>query len=356
MVAASQFRSYVALSILVTLTLAFLVLNREQPRRRGSAAHDGTKRGRLGMVPEVADLQVVNPTKSDWDDSFMLQEPIPTFPPRPVLPTGLPDGASRLRLTRRTALSKEDYLDIRRTIHCWSWFGNWVKQENATDGIGYRFIPDPRCPAFEPAISVDKFCDATKGRPLLLVGDSITKQHWVYLNTTFGNNRPLPEIPEIAKTWDPWIDADAAEHTKDLPYRYGACTDTELRFSRADRLLLDSDPTRILEFDLIDTRWTEAVKGFKGIMILNRGAHAEIQNKTLNDLRLTFSYLRGAAPDALLFFRLTPPGHINCEAITEPLKEPQQGELPHGWHNFWNQNRLNVDLMNEGPSLSLPSS
>ncbi|KAI9030510.1 hypothetical protein DFJ74DRAFT_656849, partial [Hyaloraphidium curvatum] len=237
--------------------------------------------------------------------------------------------------------------------YCWSWFGNWTRMDPPVHGLGYVWEPDPRCSDFETTMDREAVCAALGSRPLMLVGDSITRQHYEYLNRTLGSDQRLPPLRVTPKSWDPEPDPSIVPHIQGLPYRDAICNGSEIRYLRADRLLMDGNPARALQGWAIDMRWTEQIRHYKGIVIMNRGAHPEQDERLLDEVRVAFGYVRGAAPHALQFWRTTPPGHAGCGGIKEPLAEVQPGEgLPYSWGTFWNQSKLVVDLINgEYPSV-----
>lgn len=297
-------------------------------------------------VPTPHEQQDQRSDTLDWD--ALMADPTPAYPPRPVLPSSLPDHAATLRISRNSMLPSEEYVEIRRMIYLLSWFGKWVKMDPPLMDMNYVWRPEEMCENFAFSVDKETFCSVLGNRPLMLVGDSITRQHYEYLKSTFGSNRTLPLLPKVALSWDPQQNPDIASHMEGLPFRDAICDNSEIRYMRADRLLMDGDPSRLLQPHSIDMRWTESLKNFEGIVIMNRGAHPEPDDKLVSDLRVSFGYVRGAAPDSLFFWRTTPPGHQNCSEIKEPLKELQQAEdLPHKWGTFWNQSKLIVDMIND---------
>ena len=75
------------------------------------------------------------------------------------------------------------------------------------------------------------------------------------------------------------------------------------------------------------------------IVIVNRGAHFKPLASFLPELRATLARLRALLPSALLIFRSTPPGHLNCSAHDVPLpaRQPPEG-LPFHWGEFGAEN------------------
>jgi hypothetical protein len=121
-----------------------------------------------------------------------------------------------------------------------------------------------------------------------------------------------------------------------------------LIYQRSDRTVLDEDRKEpFFTYFFFDGPWSKEMEGFPGIIVINRGAHWVETDEVLPVLRKAFTFLRASAPNAMIFFRTTPPGHLGCADLKEPLEYPQPiDDLPNHWGHFWGQNRAVVEMIN----------
>ncbi|CAI5479421.1 unnamed protein product [Closterium sp. Yama58-4] len=108
--------------------------------------------------------------------------------------------------------------------------------------------------------------------------------------------------------------------------------------------VLHTNRTRHLDFPrLVSFPWfNDVLPGSDtAVLVLNRGAHYVEDEEFTEQLNRTLTRVREVAPDILIIYRSTPPGHAHCENITAPLKEPQDpASLPFHWGEFGRQNKL----------------
>ncbi|CAI5510874.1 unnamed protein product [Closterium sp. Naga37s-1] len=108
--------------------------------------------------------------------------------------------------------------------------------------------------------------------------------------------------------------------------------------------VLHTNSTRRLDFPrMISFPWFDDVLpgSDTAVLVLNRGAHYVEDEEFTEQLNRTLTRVREAAPELLIIYRSTPPGHAHCENITAPLKEPQDpSSLPFHWGEFGRQNKL----------------
>ena len=77
------------------------------------------------------------------------------------------------------------------------------------------------------------------------------------------------------------------------------------------------------------------------VVIVNRGAHFIGDDGFVSHLNYSMHWLRAALPDALIIYRNTPHGHVNCSGGKKPLETlPPTSSWPYNWANFARQNEL----------------
>ncbi|CAI5518933.1 unnamed protein product [Closterium sp. Naga37s-1] len=108
--------------------------------------------------------------------------------------------------------------------------------------------------------------------------------------------------------------------------------------------VLHTNSTRRLDFPrMVSFPWFDDVlpESDTAVLVLNRGAHYVEDEEFTEQLNRTLTRVREVAPELLIIYRSTPPGHAHCENITAPLKEPQDpASLPFHWGEFGRQNKL----------------
>lgn len=267
-------------------------------------------------------------------------------PPRPALPD--PEPASEtVQLSTQLSVSRKAFSELQKQLQCWAWNGRWIGQKpNST--FNYRWAPDAsRCETPFRSFEGNDLCTALRGRPLRLVGDSITNEHFMSLAAPLCDNSTMKYVRGIAKD-DPPRDGKWVAQTPRLS-SCKICNGTnELSSVRTDRLLLDTEPIRTLGKGNLDFRWSEEIRGFNGVIVVNRGAHFRENDEVLAALNATTAFLREHTPNSLIFFRTTPPGHAGCVNQSEPIEFPQPPHiLPFNWQRFWKQNVVVADLLHK---------
>ncbi|GJP35596.1 hypothetical protein CLOM_g20094 [Closterium sp. NIES-68] len=82
------------------------------------------------------------------------------------------------------------------------------------------------------------------------------------------------------------------------------------------------------------------------IFVMNRGAHYAEDDVFIPELRETMLALRTHFPNALIIYRNTPPGHVNCTQYWEPIPRRQSPEeLPYNWGDFKRQNEMAREIV-----------
>lgn len=291
------------------------------------AAQGASRTRPLGAPVTRTILKIVGPTMAKGPDGEE-QEPLP-LPPLP------PVRDAPIRITANTLLSSQRWHDLHERFQCWSWFGRWVAQPK-NSRRQYRWTPDPSCGSFAN-FNDKELCAPFRNRKVRFVGDSLTQEHFRSVAFQVCDNATMKSVNEKVDT-DPdeqgkWVFA----FPKFTHCLY--CDKAELGSVRTDRILVDTNPNRTLGWGNLDWPWTEDIRGFDGIVILNRGAHFRPLDMVLKAFREALAFIRKEAPRALVIYRTTAPGHKNCHQISEPLNHVQwQGNLPYSWAGFWEQN------------------
>jgi len=189
---------------------------------------------------------------------------------------------------------------------------------------------------------------AAPGGPLLLAGDSLTKNMFDSLHnnlqqgSTAGGAKSAAFVPRICKHWEK---GGRMPRDKVLCEALDACPFAVFH-ARNDRLSrLEGAPYRRGNEYFLP--WLSLVKtwGIRAV-VLNRGAHLAPTPEFKEELEVTLWVLRQKHPDLLLLYRATPPGHADCETIHRPLSAPQNASsLPYGWGSFHEQNAIAQGLV-----------
>jgi len=182
----------------------------------------------------------------------------------------------------------------------------------------------------------ESWCTAHAGARLLLVGDSLSMQHYDAAMLLVG---------------DPKTDKNAARGGCDAPSEWGVichamavCNGSVILAAvRSDHLVLDAPA---FSFDTARNVMQYPVAPLLAAMqptlvLLNRGAHWVEDNELLRGLESTIAFLQGALPaGARILLRNTPAGHLHCEEHSRPLAAPLSNTelLPWHWGDFARQN------------------
>ncbi|GJP70025.1 hypothetical protein CLOP_g1018 [Closterium sp. NIES-67] len=85
--------------------------------------------------------------------------------------------------------------------------------------------------------------------------------------------------------------------------------------------------------------WFDQVNSNISVLILNRGTHFVEDERFIPQLNETLTKVRAAAPDLLIIYRSTPPGHAHCDQLLAPITERQDASsLPNHWGELAAQN------------------
>eukprot|EP00980_Cylindrotheca_fusiformis_P023898 scaffold11151_cov95-Cylindrotheca_fusiformis.AAC.1 len=188
-----------------------------------------------------------------------------------------------------------------------------------------------------------KFCSLLKGAPILFVGDSLTFEHYMTLvNGVGGTTKKAQQMVSFRRQIT--IVQSVCDHHQ-----------TFLMFHR------DDDLSR-LGHHLNDT--------FPVVLVLNRGAHYEPDEKLLLDIEKTFLEVEAWQQQCKeygikchFFWRTTVPGHPDCRNFTEPVNNltlmeelveyvTKTGiEKNYHWPEFKHQNELVLNKLENKTNL-----
>ena len=222
------------------------------------------------------------------------------------------------------------------TLACWAQHGSWRparRKPNSFD-TEYRWRADPlRCPKFS-SFDKSRFCDALAGRSILVVGDSLSRQWHVTLQSMAGASQCTASGRQYVSgsCKGHWLCAGGPSRLK-----------AWMQWRRSDHLPVDRTEFSFnRSSNIVEEPWVQLLAGRRSgfdIIVLNRGAHYEEDGPLLRQWRATLSFLLREYPSARLFVRTTPPGHRDCAKHRKPLssRQPSAG-LPHHWPAFARQN------------------
>ncbi|CAI5941543.1 unnamed protein product [Closterium sp. NIES-65] len=247
--------------------------------------------------------------------------------------------------------------------------GQWRVRES----LKYRWNVSSKCGPWREFDSRE-LVRKLAGRRLLIVGDSLSGMLFAALrNSLFmGFNRtssqkrqnlppncaPTDSLPAFCRQWGREI-ATRAHHALCVE---DTCADASVAFVRSDAL--DPSPNLTLAWPkLIGFPWLHVLNGTSSggeqdggnggegegastekrvaAIVLNRGAHYTEDEQLVSELYATLSAIRTVAPNVLLIYRNTPPGHAHCKRHSKPLRYRQDAaQLPYHWGDFGRQNEL----------------
>ena len=271
------------------------------------------------------------------------------------------EGAARapVPLTSTLSMSSRSWARFNAKLACWA-DGRWEYNPAmaatgprvsdpaggvpAEEGMRWQWqthsgeVPVADCTPL-PRWARGDFCRVLAGRSVLVLGDSLNRQFHVTLQDL------ASEIPLSAKRRKALL---CKGNGRGKPCRghticggAGGGKPAFLMFRRSDRLHLG-----VKKFtwtgNFIEEPWQGMMNRFAfDVVVLNRGAHYELDGPFVDQWRRTLAWLREAHPGALVVARNTPPGHKRCGEARQPLARPQDpAGLPFNWGRFGHQNRL----------------
>ena len=242
---------------------------------------------------------------------------------------------------------------IQESIDCWSKNGSWFLQNKTIiDDISlyracHRFISyGPKnpcsllldfnalkykwksafCPALLLPFTTERFCEVMKDQGnITIVGDSINKQLHVSIKEAYllDSKQQCTNVTDI---------------------HIFSCPDYNITvsFYRNDLLSLITTNESLTHHAQEKIWITNLPHSKPSLLLLNRGAHFENDDKLITDINQTISYIRRNYPHTSIIWRNTPPGiNFRASVFRAPLTAPPS-VIPHRyhWHEFDRQNML----------------
>ncbi|KAF3791772.1 hypothetical protein EJ110_NYTH13389 [Nymphaea thermarum] len=204
------------------------------------------------------------------------------------------------------------------------------------EGLKWAWRTNETCPT-QP-VNRDEFCKFIGRRGnLMVVGDSINHGlQWSIVNSLIKD----PAAQVVVK--DGYPVCNTCPGFRICGDVLGKDQEFNVAFIRNDRLSA-VDRSRHEGGNFFEWPWTDYIEKWKvKILVLNRGAHYEADDIVLNALNSTFSFIKERHPELLVFFRDTPPGHLNCMKHNGPLEKRQNLSSAdvYNWGDFQRQNHL----------------
>eukprot|EP00271_Cylindrocystis_brebissonii_P014536 TRINITY_DN358_c3_g1_i2.p1 TRINITY_DN358_c3_g1~~TRINITY_DN358_c3_g1_i2.p1 ORF type:complete len:544 (-),score=90.62 TRINITY_DN358_c3_g1_i2:1331-2962(-) len=201
-------------------------------------------------------------------------------------------------------------------------------------------------------VSHEGFCRVLgPGKSILLVGDSLTLGLYrnLHSNFLFGVDVEKQPSENIMASW-PHRDWDIGNFYEvcagfSVCHEYFDQHPVTVRFCFNKVLSLTLVPLEM------EAPWMSQLREWNpDILLLNRGAHYSDDDDFEEGVREALWAARIALPEALIVWRNTPPGHVNCTSYTAPLTERQPGSIlprDYHWADFARQNELVKDILAE---------
>jgi hypothetical protein len=162
------------------------------------------------------------------------------------------------------------------------------------------------------------FCSLVKGATIMIVGDSLSFEHYINIMSSLGRNgSTLLQFRSLHKQMTLVQDVCSSNDRQ---------TQTQTQPAAAYVTYRRDDELKNLGSILEET--------FPIILILNRGAHYVQDDKLLSDLQDTFLHVQNWQTKCKqqygiqchFFWRTTVPGHPGCQTFTEPVNNLTQME------------------------------
>lgn len=214
-------------------------------------------------------------------------------------------------------------------------FSNWnrVKGDlscsNASQSEGnlFKWHSNPNCAQKLLPFSRDHFCDILNGRNILVVGDSISEEMFFTIFTAMDAecHHPICEdkIPsQVLEIRNDRLSLLLENVTGECPNR-APLNFVECPFAKY-----------IMEKNI-------------SILIMNRGAHYEDNEKTIADINETLAYITALYPSLSIIYRNTPHGHLNdtidaffSPPLLNPPKIAEEIRLNYETYGSWNYDKF----------------
>ena len=194
---------------------------------------------------------------------------------------------------------------------------NWMQEcsngylHPDNEQIHYRWKPfDSRGGLVD--FSADKLCSVMKGRSIMLVGDSMTTQFGLALMNAIWQDR-------LNGSCSTGVDYNYLH----VPCSNTAFPDFDVHFVRNDRLSLTLFKMEQPGANFFEHPWFDKLDLLNiSLLVLNRGAHYEDDDKLLSDVNATLSYLLQYFPRVSIIWRNSAYGHndIGIKFKNAPLQ------------------------------------
>jgi len=235
-------------------------------------------------------------------------------------------------------------------------------------GVSHIYHTGSNCKGIKYHLSIERFCEIIDGKNISFVGDSINELFFLHLVNQLYSTMSTHSTTSCYCSYNCVKDAyniktfiPCSNYMKTkYPHIEKVYKDIPMYFYRNDLLHNDTN----LKFNLADmlhksfhndmTPWTNAIVNYPGLVIINRGAHALIDNQLyIKEIDETFNWLKHNLDlnKTTVIFRSTNVGHVNyiSEFYNEPLIKPNTilNEIAqgYGFHLFDEMNQLVQNLI-----------
>ncbi|KAJ1437722.1 hypothetical protein B484DRAFT_444960 [Ochromonadaceae sp. CCMP2298] len=248
----------------------------------------------------------------------------------------------------------------------------WVFDSNTSN---YEWaLPDKSCHGFggyEDKFEVDNVCDIMRhsGGNMMIVGDSLMYHFGLSLmNLAFrGPNMPYPDHDACNAQYDGGVQTRVGgvafpcglqnepgdkertvtlQEVIEVAQRNGPAP--RLFVARNDHLTLMSETVVLPQYTYSD--WISDIsRNNISLILMNRGAHYEDDDKLLSGLNASLHYVRTQHPHISIIWRNTPYGHhsyagqFTLAPLQQPIPNSELGDSPLGdfsYRHFEHQNKL----------------
>mmetsp|Transcript_7694 Transcript_7694/g.18519 ORF Transcript_7694/g.18519 Transcript_7694/m.18519 type:complete len:481 (+) Transcript_7694:107-1549(+) len=177
-----------------------------------------------------------------------------------------------------------------------------------------------------------EFCNLIKGTPIMLVGDSLTWEHYGALVNSLGGETSIGLYRQSKRENKSVLSAVCDDPQTVMIYR------SATHLEQLDMLLNETFPL---------------------VLILNRGAHYVEDQEFLSELNTTFAFVQkwqercqSLGAECPFFWRTTVPGHPGCMNFSKPvtniswMEEMIAASDPiYHWNDFKRQNEFALDML-----------
>eukprot|EP01018_Ginkgo_biloba_P011967 Gb_31174 [translate_table: standard] len=250
---------------------------------------------------------------------------------------------AKLPTIRGTSLIGSAVDSFRAHLDCFSESGQWVYNStprhlpwNAVGDL-YASQCDGRHSAL-PGMIVGEILWRDSGEGRAKMGMELLQSSLI---NNLLRNRSDPQVAEAAASAPSCRTCPGVDVCSDV---LGTGKGFKVGFVRNDRISLISNVSNDMWKNFLEWPWIHLLRQWDiKILLLNRGAHFEADDIYVRSLNQLFSFLHAHHPNLLVFFRNTPPGHVNCSTYRAPISQRQQlkGENDQWhWGEFQRQNDL----------------